>query len=332
MTLGWAMPGSLRGSESCSETTGDASFREQFCLRFLRDAQNPDGGWGYRPAGRSGVEPTSWALVALAGLVEFEQARRWGTDWLLATQLPDGSWPAYPGQDEGCWVTPLACLTLHQLGVAPGALTKGIDWLGDAWPGEGSLWQRILQRLSSRPAVTRQNHSLRGWSWTRSTSSWVEPTAYALILLHVVFGSTLPRRLAKRRHLAEAMLYDRMCANGGWNSGNPLDYGAPGEPLIGPTVWALLALQQHAARAENQRSLDWLASACERMSGPSSLALAHICLDIYSRPTRELESVLKRSYATNEFLQSIPALAHAALALDPTRKWLQAGTKGAGRS
>ncbi|MBI3670394.1 MAG: hypothetical protein HY237_11510 [Acidobacteria bacterium] len=329
------MSGPVHCIESYPGSSGIPSFREAICLASLRTAQNPDGGWGYRPAQRSATEPTCWSMLALAGgeeRLEAESATMRGIRWLLAVQLPDGSWPAYPGQDEGCWVTSLACLTLHQLGVAPEAVTKGIDWLGDAWPGEGRLWQRILRRLSSRPAVTRQNHSLRGWSWTRGTSSWVEPTACALILLHNIFGPTLPRRLAKRRRLAEAMLYDRMCPNGGWNSGNPFVYGVAGEPLVGPTVWALLALQRHQERAENQRSLDWLASVSERTPGPSSLALAHLCLETYGRPTQELEPALRRLYATNEFLQNIPALAHAALALDPTRTWLQVSTKGGGRS
>ena len=46
------------------------------------------------------------------------------------------------------------------------------------------------------------------------------------------------------------MLYDRMCPGGGWNCGNPMVYGVPGEALIVPTVWALLALRDEPKKTE----------------------------------------------------------------------------------
>jgi len=301
-------------------------------LRFLREVQNPDGGWGYRPANRSAVEPTCWALLALAGThegTELERAASRGRDWLLATQLPDGAWPAFPGQQEGCWVTPLACLALREHNAAPDALAKGLNWLCDAWPGEGTLWQRLRLRLFAPSSQVRQNHSLRGWSWTPSTSSWVEPTAYALILFRNLFPGDGPRRVVKRRQLAEAMLYDRMCPEGGWNSGNPFVYGVAGDPLIGPTVWALLALQKHRERAENQKSLDWLAGVYEQAQGPGSLALAHICLETYGRAPRPLEPALKRLYQMNMFLENVAVAAFAAMALDPAAGWRRWAAGGA---
>ncbi len=314
---------------------GEASFRDKTCLPFLLEAQNSDGGWGYRPGQHSAVEPTSWTLLALAGLSELsgiEPAAPRGMDWLLAAQLPDGSWPAYPGQREGCWTTALASLALHIHGHAQEAVAKGFDWLCDAWPAEGSLWRRLQHRLSRSSGVVRQNPSLRGWSWTPGTSSWVEPTAYALVVLHHLYPDALPRRVARRQRLAEAMLYDRMCPGGGWNSGNPFVYGAAGEPLVGPTVWALLALQDHRESAENQESLDWLARAYDHMQGPASVALAHMCLKTYGRPAEGLESTLRRLYATNRFLENIPVAAWAAIALEPRCRWLHWGRSGASES
>ena len=248
-----------------SDHAGNASFREQFCLRFLREAQNPDGGWGYRPGNHSATDPTCWALLALASSerVELDQTSR-GIQWLLRVQLPDGSWPAVAGQSQGCWVTPLGCLALQQHGAAPDAVGKGVSWLKHSWPGEGRFWQRLRMRLFASSSLVRQNHSLRGWSWTPGTSSWVEPTAYALILLRNLFPNSAPPSLARRQQLAEAMLYDRMCPGGGWNSGNPFVYGVAGEPLVGPTVWALLALQHRRDRAENQKSLEWLERASKQ--------------------------------------------------------------------
>ncbi len=326
------MFGRVDGSEAFAGNSGQASFGDRICLPFLRDAQNPDGGWGYRPAHHSAIEPTCWALLALAGSEESSElaaACRRGRDWLLGTQLPDGSWPAFPGQSRGCWVTPLACLALHEPGNTSGATARGVEWLCDAWPGEGSLWWRLRARLSRSSSLVRQNSSLRGWSWTPGTSSWVEPTAYVLLMLRNLFPEALSRRAGKRQQLAEAMLYDRMCPDGGWNSGNPFVYGVAGEPLVAPTAWALLALENHRERAENQKSLNWLALAYEQILGPGSLALAHLCLRTYGRPAPPLEPALERLYAANRFLQSVTVTAFAAMALAPQCGWLRRAAAGA---
>jgi hypothetical protein len=324
-----AMTTFLRDDEPRPRSAG--AFRQEVCLPFLLEAQNADGGWGYRPGQRSAVEPAGWALLALedrVGRNAFGQAIRRGLDWLRAVQLPDGSWPAYAGQAEGCWTTALAGLALHVHGEAQDAVAKGFAWLCDSWPGEGTFWRRLQMRLSRASRVVRQDPSLRGWSWTPGTSSWVEPTAYALVLLQRLYPDTMPRRAEKRRRLAEAMLYDRMCPGGGWNSGNPYVYGVAGESLVGPTVWALLALRNHRERAENRKSLDWLANACQRAQGPGSLALAHLCLEIYGQPAAGLESALRNFYDFNGFLQSVPVAAWAAMALEPGR-WLRGKTRGA---
>lgn len=329
------MTAPLRNGETRPRRNAEDAFREEICLPFLFEAQNSDGGWGYRPNQRSAVEPTSWALLELASLSDsstYREAAGRGIAWLLAAQLPDGSWPAYPDQKEGCWTTALAGLALHAHGHAREAVANGFDWLSSIWPGEGTLWRRLQQRLFVSSTIVRQNLSLRGWSWTPGTSSWVEPTAYALILLHHLYPDALPRHVEKRRRLAQAMLYDRMCPGGGWNSGNPMDYGVPGEALVGPTVWALLALQDHRERAENQKSLDWLARAYEHIQGPASLALAHMCLETYGRPVEGLEPALRRLYSANSFLQSVPVAAWAAMALGPGCKWLRWRRIGASES
>jgi len=325
----------LRDGEPRPGNGSEGAFREQVCLPFLLEAQNPDGGWGYRPGQRSAVEPTSWTLLELASLADSstgQRAAKQGIAWLVPAQLRDGSWPAYPGQKEGCWTTALAGLALHAHGRARDAVVKGMEWLCDAWPGEGTLWRRLQQRMFAPSGAVQQNLSLRGWSWTPGTSSWVEPTAYALILLRHLYPDARPRRVEKRRRLAEAMLYDRMCLNGGWNTGNPLDYGVVGEPLVGPTVWALLALQDHRERAENQMSVEWLARAYRHTRGPASLVLAHMCLEAYGQPVEGLEPALRRLYAANKFLHSVPAAAWAAMALGPGCRWLCWGGTGASQS
>jgi len=312
----------------------ELDFREKVCLPMLTSAQNSDGGWGYQQGKDSATEPTAWALLALAAsknsgensrerAAEFSPAIGRGKDWLLAAQLPDHSWPAFNEFPEGRWLTSLACLALHPYGESADAVKGGAKWLCHEMPGEGKLWQRIRQNLFSGKNQVRQNSALSGWNWTPGTSSWVEPTACVLIFLHQLFvAKTFPEGAEKRRGLAEAMLYDRMCPGGGWNSGNSEVYGVAGEPLIGPTVWALIALQEYRERAENQEGLRWLLSARERIQGPVSLALAHICFQVHGCETPSVVPALRKSFQENQFLGSVLAAAACAVALEAPPDWL----------
>jgi len=301
------------------------SFAEDVCLPALVQAQNEDGGWGYRAAFASRVEPTCWALLGMAGHVDWERAGKAlerGYQWLRSSQLPDGSWPAVAGQQEGSWTTALACLALRRLETATAEMDKGLAWICQEWPREGGWWWRILRWLRREENVSRQNDSYRGWNWTSRTSSWVEPTAYALIALDSTPASQRLKLAVRRRQLGEAMLYDRMCPGGGWNAGNPTVYGVPGDPNVVPTVWALLALRHNRSRPENQQSVDWLEQHGIRTNGPGSLALAHLCLEVYGRSASPLEAALQEFYRRNQFLLNVQVLAWAALALSPRPGWL----------
>ncbi len=307
------------------------SFRNTL-FQLLVESQNSDGGWGYHPAGQSATEPTAWTLCALknenlnsaAG-----NAISLGRDWLVRNQLGDGSWPAFTSQTEGCWATSLACLALDELTADSRALAHGLDWLCQTWPRTPNFWQRLRLRLSPSSAVARQDNSLSGWPWTANTSSWVEPTSYALIFMRRLAPDRLSQLALKRKELAEAMLCDRMCPGGGWNSGNPLVYGVAGESLAGPTVWALLALRDSGERSQVRESLQWLEKAMPQIRGSVSLAIAHMCLEVYARRVPDIESQLQSLFETDRFLNSISVMALAALALNPARKLFAPAARGA---
>ena len=320
-------------AEADSQMTGSSQVRflDEVCLPFLQKTQNEDGGWGYRPGSLSWVEPTCWALMALvkAGRpADWEERVQRGAGWLLSARLPQGGWPVQPGQGEVYWTTALACLALHAQGNASAEVASGTRWLCDAWPADGGWLQRVHNWLFGASKVVRQNPFLHGWSWVPRTGSWVEPTCYGLILLRAIPGEALPPNAARRRRSAEAMLYDRVCPGGGWNSGNPLVYGVAGEPRIGPTVWALLALQAYAGRAANQESVKWLESVYGSIEGPSSLALAQICLEAYGRPVPAGEADIARLHGNNEFLDNLLTAAWTVLALCPGRDWLRWSANG----
>lgn len=285
------------------------------CRRFLLRTQTGEGGWPYQPGLHSGIEPTCWALISLKSHSDCSRAVGRGLAVLRAAQLPDGSWPARPGHRTGCWTTSLASLAifLHNGDCEP--VRKGLNWLCSSWPAESGFWWRVRTWLRPTTSIAGQDSSLAGWSWIPGAASWVEPTAYSLMLLNTIPDDLHPRYAARRRRLGEAMLYDRMCPGGGWNSGNPLVYGVPGDRRVGPTVWALLALRRYATRAENQQSLEWLEGAYHQIAGPTSLALASLCLEAHGRPQPAFEARLASQYETNGFLDSVPAAALSLIAL-----------------
>ena len=313
-----------------TEATEGTYFAESVCLPLLRGAQNGDGGWGFRPGSQSRVEPTCWALLALikagssVGAVEILGD---GFRFLRASQLPDGSWPSSPEEKVGCWVTSLACWALLSEKDSGKALAAGLNWLCEDWPRDSSLWRRLLRRFSSERHTLRQNDSYRGWGWTPRTSSWVEPTSFALIVLGESPRELLPPAAKRRRQMAEAMLYDRMCPGGGWNCGNPVVYGVPGDPLVIPTVWALLALRNRLDEPANAMSLKWLEKNLASVQGPGSLALARVCLETYGRRWPTAGPGLQGFYGRNEFLQSIPVMAWTCLAWSTERPWLTAASR-----
>jgi len=268
------------------DAASESNLVESVCLPFFLRAQNADGGWGFLPGSPSRSESTCWALLGLmhGSAGTGSQASHRGLAFLRASQLPDGSWPATPDEKIGCWVTSLATLTL--LGFAPESpeVAAALQWICKDWPADSAPWRRFLARFSSQRDVAPINNAYRGWGWTPATSSWVEPTSFALLALGCAPASLLPSQAIQRRQLGEALLYDRMCPGGGWNCGNPNVYGVAGEPLAGPTVWALLALQGQQNRQENRSSLAWLEASANDMKAATSAALARICLQAYDRP------------------------------------------------
>jgi hypothetical protein len=309
----------------------DKSFVENICLPFLRNSQNADGGWGFHPNSESRAEPTCWALQAVGGWPsrESEASLAHGFEYLRAAQLPDGSWPATPADPAGCWVTSLSCWVLSQAADSVPNVAVGLRWICKDWPADTTPWRRMMAKLSTERDVAPINISYRGWAWTPGTSSWVEPTSFALIALEHAKPQSLPPEAARRRKLGEALLYDRMCCpGGGWNCGNPLVYGVPGEPMVVPTVWALIALRHHPVQPQNVLSLQWLASALGSVQSAGSLALARICMKSYGREWPDSAPSFHDLYERNGFLESVQVAAWTCLALAERKGWLApAGTK-----
>jgi hypothetical protein len=306
-------------------------FVENVCLPYLLSAQNVDGGWGFQTGSVSRVEPTSWALIALheCGVTPAQQASAArAARFLENAQLPDGSWACTPELREGSWVTSVACLALVAQDIVSDRLTRGVAWLCRDLPGEAGRLHRAIRSVFGKKN-TGQNASYYGWSWTAGTASWVEPTSYAILLLRLLPAAMRSQAAEQRLRIGEQMLYDRMCPGGGWNCGNPMVYGVPGEPQVTSTVWALLALKEHPQQPEVQKSLSWLEGFSKSVKSPASLALALIAFRACEQPYAGMAETLIALYQTDEILRTVPEVAWASLALSGTRNWLRQKTSGA---
>ena len=187
-------------------------------LRILRDAQNPDGGWGFFARKQSWLEPTAWAMMALARDASSKDACERGWKLVRSWQLPDGSWPANAVAKEPHWTTSLA-VTLHSVrGVSDDAMRRGVDWLVDLSGGENDLSFRMAHFIN--PKLIEMDPSLKAWPWRPGNMSWVEPTAHALVALKSARKSQGSSRVDSRIDQGEKMLLERRCSDGGWNYGN----------------------------------------------------------------------------------------------------------------
>jgi hypothetical protein len=122
-----------------------------------------------------------------------------------------------------------------------------------------------------------------GWSWVPGTTSWVIPSSFTIIALEQARsrGFNNSEELAERVALARGMLLDRMCPDGGWNSGNGVVFGVPMAPHVDATAIALLALKPHRTGEGVQRSLRWLVNRVPRCPSPYSQAWGLLAMAAY---------------------------------------------------
>jgi hypothetical protein len=228
------------------------------------------------------------------------------------------------GMSSGGSVTSLAALTLAQFPAGAKNVLAALEWLSDDYPRDSSRWQKFLKSFNSAKHESH-NDELRGWGWTPRTSSWVEPTSFALLAFASAAPSVLRPQLAQqisqRRALAIGLLYDRMCSGGGWNCGNPRVYGVDGEALILPTCWALLALRDAPDHPHRTASLDWLQKSFSTIVSPGSLAVARITLESYKLEVPRSGHELADFSPTDLAGQGTHVASWAALALNPSRVW-----------
>jgi hypothetical protein len=213
-------------------------------LNLLRGAQNADGGWGYFPGKESWLEPTAYGLLALA---DESGSASWARGWRLVRswELPDGGWRACAKVNEAHWATSLAVTLYSVAGIYDGPFERGVKWLTASTGAEGRPLSRLAHWM--RPAVVEFNPAWCGWPWQPGTSSWIEPTAHALLALRCAAARQEHAAVAGRISTGERMLLERRCRDGGWNYGNRRVLGADLPSYPETTALALMALNGHAS-------------------------------------------------------------------------------------
>lgn len=259
----------------------------------LLQARGTDGGWGYFAADQSRLEPTCWGLLALLATAD----RRSQVDlaasaaFLARAQRDHGLLVDRDDLPPNLGINGLVAILLaqHPELLAPEATARLILALEAA---------RGIQ-LKQAPQL-RQDNSLQGWSWIQDTFSWIEPTAWCLLALKRATDRS--GESAARIDEAERLLFDRVCASGGWNYGNPYVLDQVLDAYVPTTALGLLALHDRRDHEVVQRSLAFLEA--ERLSEASGMALGltELCLRIYGRPSTDVERRLLNLYEDTAFM------------------------------
>jgi len=284
-------------------------------VAMLHAAQNRDGGWPTSRGRASNTECTALATLALARLDTGERATAdRGVRWLTGCQNADGSWPLHRDTRMPSWTTSLASFTLASIDREPSSAVRGARWLLRQQPRTPGILASLLHRVAPRPRVVELDPKLRGWSWTSGVTSFVEPTAYALLALKRLRSRLVGVEVDARIDEAERMIYDRMCREGGWNYGNSTVLGADLWPYADVTALTLLSLADHRDRHENQQSLAALRRMLTQVESGLALSWASLSLAAYGHDAAPLLARLHRTWTRTYFLADTRSIALAVLA------------------
>jgi hypothetical protein len=274
-------------------------------LKFLRQTQNADGGWGYFPGKQSWFEPTTYAMLALQGRPGSEESLDRAFKLLRSWQTPDGSSRPNGQVQGGTWVTAQAVTLACIRGVYDDKVRSSVDWLLRVVGAESSLAMRaaaFVHLLKTKADVSHQ-----GWPWRDGNASWIEPTAQALVALKKVSKNYRSTELDRRVSDGEALILSRRCSDGGWNCGNPnvLNYDLRSYPET--TALALLGLQGRS-RAELDQAL--ALAVRFRAETRSSLARAWLVIALRCHGGDPQPAGQDASASTDIMLTALEALGH----------------------
>ncbi len=277
-------------------------------LRQQLHAAARAGGWPYYAGKGSRIEPTCWALLALAAAwpedtTSFSRFARPHLDWLAGLQSRDGLLVETEPTFANLTANALAAIVLMRLG----------------GPEHEAVLRALCQGIVSVKGVGLgtveggQDNTLQGWPWVRDTFSWVEPTAWCLLALKVA-TPTAPGA-ADRISEAERLLTNRVCGGGGWNYGNASTLGQDLRPYVPTTAVALLAMQDRRTDAPVQQSVQRLTALRSTEHSAVALGLTALALRLHGAAVDDVEDQLAEVVPRAEDARHLQAIAIALYAL-----------------
>jgi len=304
---GPALPTGLESVVAVDQTT--ARLRG-----VLNAAANRRGGWPYYQGKKSRIEPTCWALLALAESGDdptssVSQSAALHLEWVAACQRADGLLLDVPDAPPNFTINGLAACVLAHVAAGSG-------------PPAAPDLHRLIDGIASVKGVAvdapdpRQDNRLQGWPWMPDTFSWIEPTCWCVLGLKKNGAS--PARSARIAE-AEKLIVNRTCDAGGWNFGNASVVGQDLRPYQPTTALGLMALQDRPDLAAVTQSLAWLRRAPLREPSAVALALTAIAFQIFGVADDDVEARLAADADRAERLGNLQALAMLLYALTARR-------------
>jgi hypothetical protein len=251
-------------------------------------------------------------------------AARPALDWLAQLQAADGAVGVDATHATPNWPTGWAVL-VWRLAAASAhdydeSVRRGLRWLVEA------------KGLAREPdPLMGHDVTIQAWPWVDGTSSWIEPTAIAVLALAALAAlATADSVEEPRLRDGVRLLCDRVLPAGGWNYGNRIVLGAVLRPQVQPTGLALAALaasNKVAALSKTGEnlvdrktlgpSLDYLDLSLRGRCTPASTCFALIGLAAHGRRPAAADAMLESTFrsvcARGGSPYHLALVAHAAL-------------------
>ena len=141
----------------------------EICNRSLSD-----GGFPMLPGHNFRPDATAWAVLALKSHGSSLDIAEAGCRRLARIQQQDGRVTIFHGYDSGFWPTALSLLAWKSMGGFEHEIDLGVKFILITSGDYGD-------RKADSPS--KHDTSIRGWSWTENTYSWIEPTSIAILAL-----------------------------------------------------------------------------------------------------------------------------------------------------